>query len=187
MQSQSVRLFSLFEGGRGRNFRLLMGGFAAIVTLMFGVLVFFVVPAPNNQTAMEITGALVSMSQPHPEHGDITIILDNGKRYYINRANEVAHLDWEAMLAEVQPGDEVTLTVVTPLAWRLVSDEAKTIQPIAGLRTADKIYLDSEITATTWNSQEKFSMIAIFSLIALIVCLLPDFFRVFNRYTPIST
>jgi len=162
-----------------------MGGSAAIVALMFGLLAFFVVPAPNNRTAKEVTGVLVSMSQPHPKYGDITIALDNGKRYYINRATEVAHLDWEVMIAEVRPGDEVTLTTVTPLAWRMLSDEAKAIRPIAGLRTTDKIYLDSEIAATTWNSQGKYSIIAIFSLIALIGCLLPDLFRVFNRYPPI--
>ena len=185
MNSQRTRLFSSSEGGGNRILRLIISAFAAIVALMFGVLAFFVVPAPNNHTATEITGTLVSISQPHPEYGDITIILDNGNRYYINRANEVVHLDWETMLAEVQPGDEVILTTVTPLAWRVLSDEAKTIQPLAGLRTTDKVYMDAEIAATTWNSQGKFGTIAIFSLIAFIVCLLPDFFRVFNRSIPL--
>ena len=92
-----------------------VGGLAAVIGLVFGLLEIFVVPAPSNRTSAEVTGILISMSRSHPDYGDIGIVLDNGQRYYINRADEVAYLNWERMLAEVKPGDEVKLTVVTPL------------------------------------------------------------------------
>jgi hypothetical protein len=182
MNHQNTGLSASFESRKGKTLRWSVSGFAAIATLMFGILAFFVVPAPDNRTATEVTGILASMSRPHPEYGDISIVLDNGERYYINRANEIAYLDWEAMLAEVQPGDEVTLIAVKPLVWRILPDEARSIQPIAGLRTQDKVYMNAEIAATTWDSQGRFNVIAIFSFIAFIVCLLPDLFRLFNRH-----
>jgi hypothetical protein len=185
MNSQNPDLLTSFSSRGRKILRLVVAGFTAILALMFGILAFFVVPAPDDQTATEITGTLVSMSQPHPEYGDITIVLNNGKSYYINRANQVSHLDWRTMLAEVQPGYEVTLTAVTPLAWRMLPDKARTIQPVAGLRTADKVYMDPEIAAATWKVQGKFSLLAVFSLIALIICLLPDLFQVLNPPTPI--
>jgi hypothetical protein len=82
---------------------------------MFGLLAFLVGPAPNNRTAAEVSGILVSMSLPHPEYSDIKNVLDNRHRYYINRVSEESHLDWESRLVDVQPGDEIQLTVVKPL------------------------------------------------------------------------
>ena len=166
---------------RSAAFRLTIGSFAAIAALIFGLLFFFVVPAPSKRTAIEVSGILVSMSRPHPDDGDIGIVLDNGQRYYINRVDEISYLDWEKMLAEVQPGMEIHLTVVKPLAWRLLAKDTTTSLPVAGLRTADTVYMDTGIAAVTWDSQSKYCVIAITSFIVCLICLLPDLFRLLDR------
>lgn len=161
--------------------RLSVGGFAAIVAFMFGILSLFVVPAPNIRSVTEISGNLISISKPNAEYGDIGIVLDNGQRYYINRANEIAQLDWKKMLAEVHPGDKIHLTVVTPLIWRMLPDGMKTDLPVAGVRTNDTIYMDPVISATTWTAQAKFAGIAVFSFAVFVICFLPDLLRVLRQ------
>jgi hypothetical protein len=166
--------------------RFSVGGFAAVVAFIFGVLSLFVVPAPNIRSATEISRNLISISKPHPEYGDIGIVLDNGQSYYINRANEITQLDWEKMLAEVHPGDEIHLTFVTPLIWRMLPDDMKTNSPVAGVRTNDTIYMDPVIPATTWTAQGKFVGIAIFSFVVFVLCLLLDLLRLLRQHTTLK-
>ena len=161
--------------------RLSVGGFAAIVAFMFGILSLFVVPVPNIRSVTEISGNLISISKPNAEYGDIGIVLDNGQRYYINRANEIAQLDWKKMLAEVHPGDKIHLTVVTPLIWRMLPDGMKTNLPVAGIRTNDTVYMDPVIPAATWTAQNKFAGVAVFSFVVFVICFLPDLLRVLRQ------
>jgi hypothetical protein len=171
---------------RGNAIRLIVGGLAAIATLMFGLLALFTVPSPSANTAFGVSGILVSISPPHPEYGDISIVLDGGRYYYINRANEIAGFDWEKMLSEVRPGDRVYLTAVTPLAWRWMGDVQQGSGPVAGIRTDDTVYLDAAIAAGSWTAQKQFSGIAIISLFVLIACVLPEFNRLFKQPPPAS-
>jgi hypothetical protein len=178
VKTESVKQYNFF--------RFIVGGLAATVALVFGLLAIFVVPAPSNRTATEVSGILISMSRPHPDYGDIGIVMDNGQRYYINRADEVAHLNWERLLAEVKPGDQVHLTVVTPIFWHKLAEDTKTSRPVAGLRTADTVYMDPDIAAKTWVAQGHFSVIALLSSSVLLICMMPNIFRVFNRRLPLG-
>jgi len=169
---------------RGNAVRLIVGGLAAIAALMFGLLSLFTVPSPSANTAVEVSGVLLSISRPHPEYGDISIVLDNDRYYYINRANEIGGFDWEKMLSEVGPGDKVYLTAVTPLAWRWMGNVQQGSGPVAGLRTDDTVYLDAAIAADSWTAQKQFSRVAIFSVLVLIACVLPEFNRLFKHPPP---
>lgn len=169
-----------------RIVRFLVVGLAILVTLMFGLLALFVVPAPTSQTAVEVSGILKSMSVPHPDYGDIGIVLENGDSFYINRANEVANLDWQKMLAEVQPGDKLYLTAVRPLIWRLLDRDMSMNLPVAGVRTDETVYMDTAVASTTWTSQNQYSRMAVISLLILLIFLLPDFLRLFRRSLPLA-
>ncbi len=170
-----------------RIVRFLVVGLAVLVTLMFGLLALFVVPSPNNQTAIEVAGVVKSISQPHPDYGDIGIVLENGNSFYINRANEVANLDWEKMLAEVQPGDKLYLTAVRPLIWRLLDRDMSMNLPVAGVRTDETVYMDTAVASTTWTSQSQYSRMAVISLLILLIFLLPDFLHLFQRRLPMAS
>lgn len=135
--------------------------FVSLPLLMFGLLAIGTVPAPNARNSEKITGKLASASMPHPEFGDMSIVLDSGQRFYVNRANEVDHFAWEAFLAEIQPGDEVTLTTVKTLAkrWGIFGTA---VSPLAGVETAEKVYMDPAVAARTWLSQAMFATIAMY-------------------------
>jgi hypothetical protein len=166
--------------------RSLVGVLAVIASLVFGLLSLFTVPSPSANTAVDVSGVVVSISRPHPEYGDISIVLDNGRYYYINRANEITGFDWEKMLSEVGPGDTVYLTAVTPLAWRLVGNVQQGSGPVAGVRTDDTVYLDAAIAVDSWAAQKQFSGIAIISLLVLITCILPESHRLSKHHPPAS-
>ena len=157
-----------------RMFRRILAGLAALAVLLFGVLALFVVPAPKAGAALEISGSVESISRPHPKYGDIGILLEAGGRYYINRADEIPYLDWEKMLSELKPGDEIQLTVVKPLAWHWLGDDTVAPMPVAGLRSGNIVYMDAAISAQTWTAQANFSQMAILSLLVLVLCLLPE-------------
>jgi hypothetical protein len=94
--------------------------------------------------------------------------------------------DRKEMVAEIQPGDTVHLTVVTPLAWRFTSGLQPLQQgPVAGVRSVDTIYMDPTIAATGWTAQATFSNIAIVALVILIVCAQPDIVNLFRRRPPV--
>jgi hypothetical protein len=127
----------------------------ALTALFSALLALFVVPAPSPETAVEVSGYTQHLSHPHPEYGDLSIILQDGRRYYVNRANEIPYFAWQRLLAEVQRGDIVTLTVVRPLAWRLLDGAGiVTPGPVAGVRTNERIYMDPQIPSTTWSAQQ---------------------------------
>jgi hypothetical protein len=118
------------------------------------LLVLFVVPAPNPQTAVEVTGRLNRINPPHPHYGDLAINLVDGRHYYVNRADEVPYFEWQRLLEEVRPGDSVTLTVVQPLAWRLFGSGENPVKgPVAGVRSGSTVYMDPAIAARTWKAQ----------------------------------
>ena len=134
---------------------LLLTGLAA---LFFFTLSIFTVPAPDSSNAYTVVGKLVKISLPHPQYQDISIHLDNGGFYYVNRATEVADLDLERLFEEVKPGDTLILTVVEPLFWRWFGiDHRKTPAPVAGIQTSEMVYMDSRTSAETWRSQAVFS------------------------------
>lgn len=139
---------------------------AALALLGSGLLALFVVPAPDANTAVEVSGRLISISPPHPQYGDLTINFVDGRSYYVNRADEIAYFAWQRLLQEVNPGDLVTLTVVRPLAWRLPgAGDAPAWGPVAGVRTASTVYMDPAIAAT-WTAQAAFARsTAVFTLI----------------------
>lgn len=135
---------------------------ATLILLFFGLLALGTVPAPNDRNSETVTGKLVEASMPHPDFGDMSIVLDSGRRFYVNRANEVDHFAWEAFLQEVQPGDEVTLTTVNTLAKRLFGFTSN-VSPLAGVETTNKIYMDPAVAARTWLSQAMFATMAIYA------------------------
>jgi hypothetical protein len=153
---------------------------------MFGGLSLFVVPSPNASTAVEVSGALVSLSCPHPEYGDMGIVLDGGQSYYVNRADQIEYFAWERMLSDVRRGDTVYLTVVTPLAWRLMGGGDVQPLPVAGVRTYSTVYMDPAISADTWTAQATFQRVAGLSLLVLVMCVLPALIRVFKHRPPTS-
>jgi len=166
-----VRALRFFRWGSG----LLFG----LVGLMFAILTLLVVPAPGAGTAFEVSGRLVSLSYPHPVSGDVNIQLGDGRRYYINRVNQ-APVDWEKMLLAAQPGSEVRLTAVIPLARRLVGGGTQTGLPVAGLQIDDVVYLDPAIAAVTWTAQARFRRIAGILLLGSALCFLPEFRQTFK-------
>lgn len=175
---------SLLEWPGSRILRHTIGVLAVLAGLLFGTLSLFVVPAPSARTAVEVSGTLVSVSQPHPEYGDMEIVLDGGRSYYVNRANEVAYFAWQQMLSEVQPGDRVYLTIVRPLAWLLMGDENANHLPVAGVRTMQVVYMDPAIPADTWTAQAVFSWLAGILFLVVVMCALPDLVRLFRRRPP---
>ena len=129
--------------------------FAALGVLFSGLLVLFVVPAPTVETAVELSGPLQHVSRPHPLHGDLSIVLQDGRRYYVNRANEAAHFQWQRLLEEAKPGEIVTLTVVRPLAWRFLGGGATPNSgPVAGVRTERAVYMDPAVAGSAWTAQQ---------------------------------
>ena len=167
--------------------RFFIDGLATIAALLFGLLSLFVIPAPDTHTEKEISGNWVYISRPLPEYGDIGIVLENEQGHYINRANEVTQFDWEIMISEIQSGEEIYLTIVTPLFWRLFNDDLKTNQTVAGVRSGNIVNMDPNISAITRTAQGKFSKIAIFASSILMICVLPDFVHLLRQYKPLIT
>lgn len=157
----------------GRYGLILLTGFAVF---FFGLLALGTVPAPSARTATIVTGKLVRVTAPYPEYGDMSIILDGDRTFYINRANELDYFDWRGFLSDVQPGDEVTLTAVDTLAKRLIGFGGS-IKPVAGVYTAEKIYMDPAISADRWVYQARFMANSIIAAGFLLLLLLPDVYR----------
>jgi hypothetical protein len=166
------------------NIRHATGLLAALSGFLFGVLALFVVPAPHADTALEVSGALVSISRPQPAYGDMGIVLDNEQSYYVNRAMAVGHFAWKQMLSDVSPGEQVHLTVVSPLAWRLMGTEDTKHLPVAGIRTSEAVYMDPTISAELWTAQSRFSLISRISLLLFAMCYSPDLTRWFKHHRP---
>ena len=161
-----------------------VGFLAMFVALIFGALSLFVVPAPDANTAVEVRGTVVALSAPHPEYGDIGIVLDQGRSYYVNRVDEVEYFAWEQMISDVHVGDTVYLTVVTPIISRLMDAGDRQHLPVAGIRTANKVYMDPAISADKWTAQGTFKSVAGLSLLLLITCLLTELIDLFHQHPP---
>ena len=148
---------------------------AALAVLFFFTLSVFTVPAPDSKTAYSVTGKLVKFSQP--QYHDLSIHLDNGGFYYVNRANEVTDLDLERLFEDIKPGDTLILTVVEPLFWRWFGINNPSVPaPVAGIQTSEMVYMDSRISAETWRSQDLFSRNALIGLGVLVVLASVEFF-----------
>ena len=163
-----------------------IGILAALAALACGILALFVVPAPSARTAVQVSGTLVSLSRPQSQQGDLGIVLDNGQSYYVNRVGEADYFAWEEMLADVQPGDRLYLTVVHPLAWRLAGTEGARHLPVAGIRSEDTVYMDPAISADLWTAQARFCRAGGITLLILMLCMLPDLMRWLRRRRPAS-
>jgi hypothetical protein len=154
---------------------------ATVVLLPLGALTFFVVPAPNSETATEVAGKLQKMSQTVLDGDDLKIKLDDGRVYYVNRANEAKHLDLQKLRQDVQQGDTLYLKVVRPLAWRILNPEipqsSQVGLPVAGIRTDNRVYMNPEIAARTWTTQSTAQNYSILLLIAIGLCFSPEIFR----------
>ncbi len=151
---------------------------AVLMLVLYATLALMVVPAPNPSTAREVSGRLVRLDQPPPGGGDMLITLEGGRRYYVNRANEVGYFAWERLLNEVHPGDTLYLTVVRPLAWRLLgSQSAPAHGPLAGVRTDTTTYMDAGVSARTWEAQRQYQWRAVFALALVLLCVAPDLAR----------
>ncbi|MDJ0752291.1 MAG: hypothetical protein QNJ45_02150 [Ardenticatenaceae bacterium] len=160
----------------GRYGLILLTGFAVF---FFGLLALGTVPAPSTRTATVVTGELVRATEPHPDYGDMSIILDGGRIFYVNRANELDYFDWRGFLNDVQPGEQVTLTAVDTLARRLVGFGGE-VRPVAGVQTVEKIYMDPAVSADRWVYQGRFMANSIIAVGILLLLLLPDVHRRFN-------
>ncbi|NJL61239.1 MAG: hypothetical protein HC903_04680 [Methylacidiphilales bacterium] len=154
---------------------------ATVVLVPLAALTFFVVPAPNSETATEVSGKLRRMSQPLLNSDDLQIKLDDGKVYYVNRANEAEYFNWRQLRQDVQQGDTLHLTVVRPLAWRIANPEIpqKSLAglPVAGIRTDSKIYMNPEIPAKTWKTQDIAQNYSILLFVAIGLCFSPEISR----------
>lgn len=167
-----------------RRFRHTIGILAALAALTCGILVLFVVPAPTDRTAVQVSGIVVSLSRPQTKYGDMGIVLDNERSFYVNRADEVDYFAWEQMLSDVQPGDRLYLTAVPPFAWRLMGTEGAKHLPVAGIRTERVVYMDPAISADLWTAQERFCRAGGLSILVLMICMLPDLMRWFKHRRP---
>lgn len=162
--------------------RAIVATLATLTFLLFGLGTLMVVPPPSDTTAVEVSGRLTRLGRPHPELGDLSIHLDGGRSYYVNRANEVEYFDWQRMHREVEVGDKVYLTVVRPLAWRIGSGSTPPSNgPVAGVRTDTTIYMDSSISAATWPGLHSMRNTTIAALLVLVVCASPELRRALQR------
>ncbi len=157
---------------------------AVLAVLCFGLLTLFAVPAPNAQTAIEVSGTVISIGRPDPGTGDLPIVLDGNRQYYVNRVEEAAYFPWERLLAEVRPGDRIFLTVATPLVWRLVGGLSVHSGTIAGIRTTTTVYMNPEHSAQSWTTQAQASSFTTLALIILGICLSPILVNRANRHPP---
>lgn len=150
-------------------------GMGALLGLILLGLSLMIVPAPSARTATQITGTVASISRPHATGGDMTILLQDGRKFYVNRANEIDHFDWERMLREVKPGDTIRLTAVQAFAWRGVEPgRGGGYTPLAGIRTESVLYLDEQIAARTWSSVETTTWMGLAALLVACICILPE-------------
>ena len=143
--------------------------------LFYGLLALGTVPAPNGRNAELVTGRVMQISAPHADYGGLSIVLEGGRYFYVNRADEVDHFAWEAFLSEVRPGDEVTLTAVSTVAKRWFG-VTRSISPVAGVATADKVYMDSAVASRTWTAQAEFAKTAAILGAVWLALLLAGFF-----------
>lgn len=153
--------------------RAIIATLATLAFLLCALGTLMVVPAPSPETAVEVSGKLAWFSRPHDSDGDLSIALDDGRRYYVNRAYEVAYFQWQRLLAEVRPGDTLHLTAVRPLAWRL-SGAQFGYTPLAGVRSDTTVYMDPAIPAAEWTGQRDIRNLMLGTLAVLGLCAAPE-------------
>lgn len=144
----------------------------SVTFVLLGALALFVVPAPGPLTAVEVTGRVERLGPPNPEGGDLGIVLEGEGYFYVNRAAEVEAFAWERLLAEVGPGDTLTLTEVPTWASR-IGLEVGGGGPLAGVRRGETIYLDPAVAAATWVWQGRFAWGTLATGLALLLLTWP--------------
>ncbi len=161
--------------------RALLATLATLAALLFCIIAVSVVPPPRPDTAVEVSGRVSSISAPHATDGDVVISLTDGRCFYINRANEVAHLDWHQMRAELPPGSPVQLTTVLPLHSRLFGTQLM-CGPLAGVRGDKVVYMDPAVAAADWTTSE-YTMFqsALVALAVALVCVAPELWGWWSR------
>jgi hypothetical protein len=151
---------------------------AVLLCLLFGLTSFFMVPAPSPETATLITGTVSSISRPHPEYGDLSIRLRDGRNFYVNRANENELFAWEELLKEVKAGDTIHITAID--TW-LTRDEmlgrGRAYSPVAGVRTDSKVYLDPDEMAEEWGAAPNMPLTIALTLLVVAACYAPELRR----------
>jgi hypothetical protein len=164
--------------------RKVAAGLTATAALMFFCFSLMIVPMPNSKTATQITGTVACINRPHPTTGDMTIVLEDGRRFYVNHADEVEYFAWERLLREVTAGNTIHLTAVQPLGERWIEPgRAGGYTPLAGIRTSSAIYMDERISAHTWRGAGSVLQMALVAL--LITCLfsIPEISGLLGRRT----
>jgi len=132
--------------------RKVAAGLTATAALLFFCFSLMIVPVPNSKTATQITGTVACISRPHPTNGDMTIVLEDGRKFYVNHAEEVEYFAWERLLREVRVGDRIQLTAVQRWGERWTEPgRAGGYTPLAGIRTSSVIYMNDRISANTWR------------------------------------
>lgn len=158
--------------------RAIVATLATLAFLMYALVALMVVPAPSAETAVEVSGKLAWFSRPHDSDGDLSIALDSGRSYYVNRVYEVEYFQWQRMLEEVRPGDTLHLTVVRPLAWRLGQQTVYPKHgPVAGVRSDTTVYMDPAIPAVQWTAQRDMLGLMLGALAVLGLCVTPELRR----------
>lgn len=155
-------------------------GLVAAAAFMFFILSVSIVPAPTPRNSTVITGKVARISPPDPELGDMLITLEDGRRFYVNRANEKEYFAWQRLLQEVQPGDTIHLTAVEPWASRAL-ESGYSASPLAGVRTDSVVYMDEAIPARTWTFAKSAQQIAWMALALLCALFTPELFTFFRR------
>lgn len=160
-------------------------GIVAAITAMFFVGSVMIVPAPTPGNSRVITGKVASISPPDPELGDMLFTLEDGRQFYVNRADEVEYFQWERLLQDVQPGDTIHLTAVQTwadaLAFAANEPGLYGATPLAGVRTDTVVYMDDEIPARTWTSAKSVQQTAWRALALLCLLFTPELFTFFRR------
>ncbi|MBC8160443.1 MAG: hypothetical protein H7Z42_04415 [Roseiflexaceae bacterium] len=157
---------------------------ATLMLAFFLLLSLFVVPPATPLTATEITGVVQSIRAPlsFPD-GDMTIVLQDQRNFYVNRPYERDDFAWRQLRAEVKRGDQITLTAVEPLAWLinpLAPEPGRGVAytPLAGVRTPTTMYLDAKLSAQNTPALFMQPMIALLLAGFVLACMLPELRRV---------
>ncbi|HSL43153.1 MAG TPA: hypothetical protein VK897_06955 [Anaerolineales bacterium] len=157
-------------------------GLAGTAAMLFFCFSLVIVPAPNAKTATQVTGTVACINPPHPTLGDMTILLEDGRQFYVNRANEVEYFAWERLLNEVEPGDTIQLTAVQTWGERWIEPgRGGGYTPLAGVRTDNVIYMDERISARTWRGGKPAQQTALQALVLMCLLSIPEMFGVLRR------
>lgn len=150
-----------------------------ILVLLYGLLNLFValfaVPRATPRTVTEVEGRFMHTFEGG-EKDVVIALLDSDQKYYVNRGyDDHPVFDVVAFEQEVQTGDTVILTAYT--RWLPPEGETKVAAvPLAGVRTAETVYLDTEWMAGSTAVRNSWFVAIGMGLLALLL-LLPELRR----------